>query len=64
MELAPYNVTVTLSLPPDTDTPGFQTEQESKPVETKYISESGGLVQPETVAKKLLNDALVSLILS
>ncbi|XP_011504626.1 PREDICTED: 3-ketodihydrosphingosine reductase [Ceratosolen solmsi marchali] len=58
MELAPYNVSVTLSLPPDTDTPGYVVEEQSKLVETKLISASGGLVSPEIVARRLLDDAL------
>lgn len=60
-ELKPYNVSVTLALPPDTDTPGFERENADKPKETMLICESGGLFQPEVVAKKMLNDALVSL---
>lgn len=57
-EVKPYNVSVTLALPPDTDTPGFETENKTKPNETKIMSESGGLYNPETVAKQLLDDAL------
>ncbi|CAH0561983.1 unnamed protein product [Brassicogethes aeneus] len=57
-EVKPYGIGVTLSLPPDTDTPGFENENKSKPLETKLLSENGGLHQPETVAKKLLDDAL------
>lgn len=57
-EVKPYNVSVTLALPPDTDTPGFETENKTKPNETKIMSESGGLYSPETVAKQLLDDAL------
>ncbi|XP_076629300.1 3-ketodihydrosphingosine reductase isoform X1 [Colletes latitarsis] len=58
MELAPYNISVTLSLPPDTDTPGFAIEELSKPLETKLISETSSLVNPEVVANKLFKDAL------
>ncbi|XP_012165037.1 3-ketodihydrosphingosine reductase [Bombus affinis] len=58
MELAPYNISVTLSLPPDTDTPGFAIEELSKPLETKLISETSALVSPEVVANKLFKDAL------
>ncbi|XP_014209070.1 3-ketodihydrosphingosine reductase [Copidosoma floridanum] len=58
MELTPHNVFVTLSLPPDTDTPGFEVEEETKPMETKLISNACGLMQPEDVAKKLFYDAL------
>lgn len=52
-------MTVTLSLPPDTDTPGFAEEQKSKPEETRLISESAGLFAAEKVAKQTLDDALV-----
>lgn len=58
-EVLTYNVSVTLSLPPDTDTPGFERENQNKPKETKIISEAGGLFQPELVAKKMIDDALV-----
>ncbi|XP_043277100.1 3-ketodihydrosphingosine reductase [Venturia canescens] len=58
MELRPYNVSVTLNLPPDTDTPGFAVEELSKPLETKLISSSNELVKPEVVAEGLIQDAL------
>ncbi|XP_076376913.1 3-ketodihydrosphingosine reductase isoform X2 [Megalopta genalis] len=58
MELTPYNVSVTLCLPPDTDTPGFAVEELTKPLETKLISETSSLVSPEVVANKLFKDAL------
>lgn len=58
MEVKPYNISVTLALPPDTDTPGFENENLSKPLATKLISESGGIYQPDDVAKQMLNDAL------
>lgn len=60
MEVKPYGINVTLALPPDTDTPGFENENKTKPTETKLISAAGGLFKPEVVAKKLLDDALVS----
>nr|CAD7400356.1 unnamed protein product [Timema cristinae] len=58
MEAKPYNVSVTLALPPDTDTPCFANEEKSKPLETKLISQEAGLVSPEEVASKLVKDAL------
>lgn len=58
METKPYGVSVTLSFPPDTDTPGFANEQKTKPMETRLISESAGLIHPDVVAEKTLNDAL------
>jgi len=60
MELQPYDISVTLCLPPDTDTPGYAVEELSKPIETKAISQMAKLVQPEIVAEKAFEDALVS----
>ncbi|XP_054159593.1 3-ketodihydrosphingosine reductase-like [Oppia nitens] len=58
MELKSHNISVTVSYPPDTDTPGFANEQINKPIETKLISDSGGLYSPDIVAKHTLTDAL------
>lgn len=58
MEVNHLGVSVTLALPADTNTPGFENEEKTKPKETKIISGSGGLAQPEQVAKQILNDAL------
>ncbi len=44
-------VSVTLSFPPDTDSPGFAIEQIGKPPETELISAATGLYQPDQVAK-------------
>jgi 3-dehydrosphinganine reductase len=52
-------MSVTLALPPDTDTPGFAIEEKGKLEETRLISNSAGLFQSETVAKQLIDDALV-----
>ncbi|XP_068215169.1 3-ketodihydrosphingosine reductase [Palaemon carinicauda] len=59
MEVKPYNITVTVCCPPDTDTPGFEEENKTKPIETTLISEAAGLFKPEDVARKLVDDALV-----
>lgn len=58
MEVNPYGVKVTVALPPDTDTPGFIEEEKSKLMETRLISQSAGLVSPDTVAVQLLDDAI------
>lgn len=60
MEVRPYGISVTLCLPPDTDTPGYAMEELTKPPETKALSQMVKLVQPETVAEKAFEDALVS----
>lgn len=58
MEVAHRGVGVTLCLPADTDTPGLARENESKPLATQQISESGGLMSPKTVGEQLVKDAL------
>lgn len=61
MESKHLGVTVTLAMPADTDTPGFENEEKSKPKETKIISGSAGLAKPEDVAAQIVKDALVRL---
>lgn len=58
MEVKPYNITVTVCCPPDTDTPGFEEENKTKPTETRLISEAAGLFKADEVAHKLVEDAL------
>ncbi|KAH8359161.1 hypothetical protein KR093_004874 [Drosophila rubida] len=58
MESRAYGVSVTLALPCDTNTPGFEEEEKSKPRATKIISGSGGLLEPEVMARAILKDAL------
>lgn len=57
METAPDGISVTVCVPPDTDTPGFETENKTKPEETRLVSESAGLFTAEAVARQLLADA-------
>ncbi|XP_043545547.1 3-ketodihydrosphingosine reductase isoform X4 [Chiloscyllium plagiosum] len=59
MEVKPYNIYITVAYPPDTDTPGFQQENKVKPLETKLISETSGLCQPDQVAKIIVKDAVI-----
>lgn len=54
MEVKPYNISVSVVFPPDTDTPGFENENKGKPEETHLISSSGGLFTPEQVAANIL----------
>lgn len=55
MEVKPYNVYVTLSFPPDTDTPGFKEENLTKCEETRIISESSGLSSSKEVADGIID---------
>ncbi len=48
------NIQVSVLCPPDTDTPGFEEENKTKPVETMALSESAKLRNPEYVAKALV----------
>uniref|UniRef100_A0AAQ4REP8 3-dehydrosphinganine reductase n=1 Tax=Gasterosteus aculeatus aculeatus TaxID=481459 RepID=A0AAQ4REP8_GASAC len=59
MEIKPYNIYVTLAFPPDTDTPGLAEENKNKPLETKLISETSGVCQPDQVAKIIVRDAVI-----
>lgn len=60
MEAKPFNISVTLCFPPDTDTPCLEQENKVKPLETKLISESAGVMQPGEVANSILSDTLVN----
>lgn len=64
MELVGTAVRLTVSFPPDTDTPGLKNEELTKPKETKLISGTGGLHSPEEIGKKLIHDAMVGKVYS
>lgn len=64
MEVKPYNIYVTTNFPPDTNTPGLHSEDETKPKETRLISETSGLFEPEDVAKIIVADAKNAVFLS
>lgn len=53
-EMKPHGIQVTLVYPPDTDTPQLAYESQFKPQETKAISENGGAMSADAVAKKIL----------
>ncbi|KAM3568649.1 hypothetical protein VYU27_009232 [Nannochloropsis oceanica] len=55
MEVHPFNIFVSIVYPPDTDTPGFETENESKPTETALISGPGNVFEASHVARDLLS---------
>uniref|UniRef100_A0A8C9ZNJ3 3-dehydrosphinganine reductase n=1 Tax=Sander lucioperca TaxID=283035 RepID=A0A8C9ZNJ3_SANLU len=61
MEIKPYNIYVTVAYPPDTETPGLAEENKTKPLETKLISETSGVCQPDQVAKIIVRDAIVTM---
>ena len=49
-KLKPHNIQVNVLCPPDTDTPGFATENLTKPAATHAISASANLLTPQQVA--------------
>lgn len=57
-ELCNSPIHVQVAYPPDTDTQGFESENKTKPVETRLISEQGGLAKPEDVAKVMVGKAI------
>ncbi len=50
-ELSPYNIKISVLYPSDTDTPGLEIENSTKPQECAAISGNAKLHQPDTVAK-------------
>ncbi len=50
-ELKPHNIGVSVLYPPDTETPGFEIENQTKPEECAQISESGKLLNAQEVAE-------------
>ena len=49
-EVKKYNIKVMVLCPPDTDTPGFENENKTKPAETHAVSESASLLTSDQVA--------------
>eukprot|EP00903_Cladosiphon_okamuranus_P009315 g8887.t1 len=55
MEVKAYGIGVAVAYPPDTDTPGFQTENVGKPEVTRLIGEdAGGVFSPTQVAATIV----------
>ncbi len=54
MELKPFGILVSVSYPPDTNTPGYEEEMKTKPAITRLLSESGSVFSAETVAKDIV----------
>ena len=53
-ELSPHGVRVQVLCPPDTDTPGFACENQTKPEETRAISANAKLLSAQDVANALV----------
>ncbi|KAK9037250.1 hypothetical protein V6N11_022169 [Hibiscus sabdariffa] len=54
-EVVADNIHVSLVFPPDTDTPGFERENEVRPELTKILAGSSGSMKADEVAKKALD---------
>ena len=52
-ELKPHGIRVSVLCPPDTDTPGLEEENLGKPLETRAVSNSAGLMSADKVAATL-----------
>jgi len=57
-ELKPYNIHISVIYPPDTDTPGYKVENQTKPPECKMLSENVKLMSAEKVAESFVNGIL------
>jgi 3-dehydrosphinganine reductase len=55
IELQPRGISVTLCLPPDTDTPMLAAEQPMRPAVTRRTAAGAPVLAPETVAKALMH---------
>jgi 3-dehydrosphinganine reductase len=55
-ELKRHNIKVQVLCPPDTDTPGFEAENATKPDETKAIGGKAKLLNPDFVAGTVLKE--------
>jgi len=53
-ELKPHGIAVGCAFPPDTDTPGLATENETKPEATRRISAAIKVRSPDAVAKSII----------
>ena len=53
-ELKPLGIRVSIVYPPDTDTPQLEAENKTKPPETKQITETAKMWQPEDIAQEII----------
>ena len=53
-ELKPLGIGVSIVYPPDTDTPQLETENKTKPPETKQITETAKMWQPDDIAREII----------
>ena len=56
-ELAPYQISISVVYPPDTETPQLEYDILHKPVETKALTETAGRMTADAVAKIIIDAA-------
>jgi 3-dehydrosphinganine reductase len=54
-EVRPFHISISVSYPPDTDTPMYHEEMKTKPEITREISDSSVLMSPQTVARDIVS---------
>ncbi len=57
-ELKPYNISISVLYPPDTDTPGLEREMETKPEECALLTAGAGLLSAQEVAEVFVDGLL------
>lgn len=57
-ELKPLGISISILYPPDTDTPGFEIENQTKPPETAMLSETAKIFTPAQVAEYYIQGVL------
>ncbi len=55
-ELEHQDIHISVLFPPDTNTPGFERENITKPYETKKLSKGAKVMSPENVAKRFIKN--------
>ncbi len=53
----PWEITVSVAYPPDTDTPQLHRENETRPLATRLIAEGGGVMSARDVAQRIIRQA-------
>ena len=57
-ELKPYHINISVLFPPDTNTPGFEKENQTKPEECRMLSETIKPLEPQVVAQAFVKGIL------
>jgi len=55
LEYCPWNISFSISIPPNVNTPMFENEEKIKPKETKALEGAHTVVQPEDIAKSIID---------